>query len=370
MGLISEFFDDITGKTAADRQKENYMNVGRATASAYEQMAKAQEAGYADYEPWLQQALAQTQGDLAQKLGLYDTSAGAAEGALRSSVAEALRAIQEQDARKLGLVREGIGMDRATLSSMLERTLAAQSPYAATFQKLIDTALPTLTSGVVPLSEMAKIRQEDTARMDRAALQRQGLEGSGMAAARAAAANRRIAAEDEQSQIARAMQMLQMGLGGSNLQSGILERYASMMGGLGGRLSNVPIGDASGLQAGLGERLAQIYGTTAQQKAGAISQANLPQAYAQMGQFYAGKRTDPAATRLQGTLGNVQAQGQAGAVQAPTFLQTLGDVVKLYGAFSGMGGGGGGSYGYFGSPGSWSSSAYANGYRGVGPLRQ
>jgi hypothetical protein len=242
-------------------------------------------------------------------------------------MSEAARA---QDAQRLGLVREGMGMDRDTLTSFLNRVLASQAPYQSTYDQLTKTGLGALLGGNPPLSEWAKIQQEDASRADRAALQRQGLEGSGMAAARQQSINRRIAAEDRQTELARAMQMLTLGLGGANLQAGTLNNYATAMGAFGNRLSQVVPYDQASQMTTSARSLADLYSGKGTRLAGLDSQ--IPQTYSNLGTLYNQQITLPAATRAGGTDAYAQAFGNQIIPQKTGGLATLSGLIDLYSA--------------------------------------
>ena len=373
MKSLQEYWNDWTGKTDADRAKENAMNVGAATASSYEQYAKEIERALASAAPWIQRGFDQTRADLAQRLGWYGDAESASLGALAQGLEREKAAGAAQDAQRLGLIREGMGMDRLTLEKFLAQALGAQAPYAGAYQQMVGAALPQILGAMqgtsrMPLSSLAQLQQEDSARSLRANAQRAGLEGSGMASAQTAAANRRIAAEDEQRQMERWLSMLTQGLGGANLTSGLYNTYAQSLGNLCNRLSSFTPYNMAGAYGQAALNQANIYGSTANRRAESLQQANIPQQYGIMGEMASRQIMAPAGARMQGTLANISAQGQAGAIQGPTFFSSLGDLVKLYGSTQGLNlGGGGSNQGYFGQPGDWSSRAYAQGYRGPGP---
>ena len=379
---IQQTWDDITGKTATDRQKEALQQGGAAMAGNYENYAKAMEQAYAQMMPYMQGGYDQAQQSLAQQMGLYGGAQNQAIAALLAGQNQAIGAAQQSSGKQEALVREGMAMDQGTLQQFLQQALAAQAPYASAYGSMLSTALPQLLQqfqgGYAPgqMSDAARLQMEDTSRRQRAALQRQGLEGSGMASAQDAAARRRIMAEDEQrqyqrwqDQYARSLGLVNQGLSGQNLTSGLLGQYASQMGQLGNRLGGVKVADLTNLYGQTGRDIAEVYGGTASKQAQAMQQANLPGKYQSLGEFIGQKTMNPAQARLQGALGQTQANTQAGTVQGPTFLQSLGQIASIGSSLAGMFGGGG-TTGYFGSPGSWSSQDYSYGYRGVGPLNR
>lgn len=370
---IQGAWDDITGTSAARKQQKGIQEAGAATQGAYNTYADAMKQAYGVMEPYARGGYEQAQKTLAEQLGLYGGAQQQALQALQGGQAQAAQSAKDAAAKQEALVREGMGMDRATLQAMLSQALGMQSGASGAYGQLLSTALPALLGAArgtsqMPLSSAAQLQMGDTTRQLQAAMQRQGLGGSGMEAAQLAAARRRVAAEDEQRQYERMWQMLQTGLTGQQGLSNLVSQYAGPMGQLGSRLSQVKPADLTELYYRGGQNIADIYGNTASRQAQAMQAANLPSQYQSLGQFYGQQIMNPAQARLQGTLGLTQANAQASQIQGPSFLQSVGDIAKIVTGLSGLGGGGG-SYGYFGSPGSWSSEPYSYGYRGVGPLK-
>ena len=350
------WYNDIgwwTGDTQRREQADAY-NKAQMTAAgtqnaAFENLAKAQEAGFAAQEPWNTKAIQQMQDEYNQRQGMIASGVQNALNALSGGQNATTLAAGAQDAARMGAIRQGMNLDMNTLSQMLGMSLGTQQPYAAASQQLLSTMLPALLSSMgygngpgLPTSQLAQLQMEDSDRKQRAALQRQGLEGSGMAAAQQAATRRRVLAEDQQNQWNRALQMLTQGFQGQNMLSGTINQYASQMGQIGNRLGAFTPYD-----------LASQYAQTAAQKANQISRgaemaqsvkSGLPEAYGQLGTFVNTKLTDPARTRLSGMLGIAGAQSNTAIPQSTSGFGLLSDAFKLYaGAKGAFGGGSGGS---------------------------
>ena len=336
---------DTQRREAAEAQNQQALQAAGMQQGAAENVAATMEGGFAAQEPWLQRALAQLQAEYAARQGSIGSGLAASLGFIDRGEAGMRQAAQAQDAQRLGLIREGMGMDRSTLSSFLAQALGAQAPYAGAYQQMVGAALPQVLGAMqgtarMPLSSLARLQQEDTARSERAAMQRQGLEGSGMAAARSADANRRIAAQDEQRQMDRWMSMLTQGLGGANLTSGTLATYANAIGALGSRLGAFNPYDVASQVGTMGRERAQLQDRATQMSQSAKS--GLPEAYGNLAQFYYSKMVNPATVRAGGTNAMAAAIGNQVVPQSTSGLGLIGDALKLYTGVSGAFGGGSG----------------------------
>lgn len=338
--FISKFWDDITGNTAAERQREDIARAGATAASGAESLAQAAERAAPEQRAWDLRAIETLLNELTQRRSDISGGLAASLGSLSRGYGEGQQAAAAQDTQRLGLIREGMGIDRATLEQYLARALGAQAPFTGAYQQMVGAALPQVLGAMqgttrMPLSSLAQIQQEDTARSLRANAQRAGLEGSGMASAQTAAANRRIAAEDEQRQMERWMSLLTQGLGGANLASGTINQYASALGNIGNRLSSFSPYDVASQMFSRGKGEAELQQNAATRLASLES--GLPAAYQGMGQNVYNQMMNPANARYQGALGSANTQAAMSGIQAPSGLATLGQIAKIGTDIYGMG---------------------------------
>jgi hypothetical protein len=341
MKSLQEYWNDWTGKTDADRAKENAMNIGQSTNAAYNDFAGAQQQGYATLIPYLLKAFEQQKSDLGQRMGLYQGAEDKSLASIQQGLTDQGMAARGQDAQRLGLIREGMGQDTATLQGFLQQILGAQAPYQQAYGSMLQASLGPLLGAMsgqsrLPVSGLAQQQLGDSSRSVNAAMQRQGLGGSGMAAAQDAAARSRIINQDQESQLARFQSMLNTAMGGANMTANAISPYASALGNMGNRLSSFNPYDMASSIGNAAKARTDLYGNTADRQAESIQQANLAQHYGTLGTAYAGQIMDPAATQMTGRINNINAQGQAGAITGPTGMSTLGELIKLYGSTQGF----------------------------------
>lgn len=373
MGL----FGDLFGDGGVKNQKKEMQRANDFLQEGIAQLVRnLTEAGTVGAD-WGQKTLGELVKEYERRRADYTTGAGEAQRLLEAGYGKAAEGERERYAQQLGLAERGIEMDRSTLQRFLDQTLSATGPANAAYQQMISASLPALLGQMagtsrLPISSAAQIGLEDTSRQERAAMQRQGLEGSGMAAARDAAARRRVLAEDEQNQWNRYMAMLTQGLGGTGQQASQLLPYAQMMGGLGGRLQQVTPTNLGALYERLAtgqSNLASSLGTTL-----GNLQSGVPQQTQAMGQDAVQSLYNIANARFMAPQASSQFAANMSSIQPPGTLSKIGSLASslsslgsLFGGggsgaiFSGLFGGGKrgedptASYGYFGPKGSWSN---------------
>lgn len=338
---------DTQRREAADAANQQSLTAAGMAQTGAESLAKVMESGFASQLPWLQRAIDQLQQEYQGRQGAIGSGVQQAIGAVNQGEAAMQQAAAAQDAKKLGLVREGMGLDQSTLQNFLNQTLASQSPYAAGYQQLLGQSLAPYLAAIsggqgLPVSGMAQQSLADTSRSLKAAMQKQGLSGSGMAAAQEAAARSRVINEDQQSQLARYLQNIQLGLGGANLTANAIAPYAQAMGNLGSRLSSVNPYDVASEMSRNAQSRANTYNQATQMSQSA--QSGLPQAYASLGDFYYAQKVNPESVRRQGTNAYAQAYGSQAIPQSTSGLGLIGDALQVYSGLKGaFGGGSGGS---------------------------
>lgn len=348
------WYNDIgwwTGATqareAADAQNEIKRAAGASAVAGADTLAKAQESGFAAQLPWLLKAIEQLQTEYAGRQGMLQTGLQGGLAELTKGEADIRAAAAAQDAAKMGNVREGMNLDRTTLTDFMNRVLAAQQPQQTAYERMIQTSLNPLLGALsgqsqLPISGYAQTQLADTNRQIQAAMQKQGLGGSSMATAQTVAGRNRVIGADQENQRNLLQQMLTAGLSGAGLQGQTLTAFGQKLGGLGERLGQVSPTDLTSLLAGIGRDRAGVHQRNTELAQSAKS--GLPEAFGSMGDFYNRQIVNPATTRAGGQAVNIQQIGSQVVPQSQGGIGTLTDLAKLYGTVTtGFGGGSGGS---------------------------
>ena len=335
MGIFGDLFGNQGLKNVKQEAQFGQNTLQEGIAQLVRNLGEAGQVG----AQWDERTLSELLKEYGRRREDLTGGTASAQQYLQSGYDRAAQAERDRYAQQLGLTREGMAMDRATLSGFLNQMLGATGGASGAYGQLISASLPNILgalsgTGRMPTSASAQLQLEDTARRERAAMQRQGLEGSGMATAREAAARRRVLAEDEQNQYARMLQALTMGLGGQQQAAQNLQPYAQMMGGLGARLQQVTPMNLANIyerQATGQSNLAQGLGTSL-----AGLQSGVPQQTSQMGTNAVQNLYNQANARFMAPQAASQFAMQMSQLQPPSTLSKIGSFASTLNSLSSL----------------------------------